>query len=168
MRSGLYKALALPGVPGCEAAGKVVAIGPGVNDFQIGDRVAYVTSVYAADAAKCLLPTLQALKLPDTVSDLLAETTLLRALTVEMLVCRVHRIEAGMTILVHAAAGGVGSLLCQWAAHVCATVIGTVGSEAKAAAVKAPGCAHEILYCEIEFKSAVMENNAKARRRYSL
>jgi len=157
VRSGLYKTLALPGVPGCEAAGEIVAIGPGVNDFQIGDRVAYVTSTYGAYASERLLPAIQALKLPDIVSDLLAGTTLLRALTVEMLVGRVHRIEAGMTILVHAAAGGVGRLLCQWTAHIGATVIGTVGSEDKAAAAKASGCAHTILYRETEFKAAVME-----------
>ena len=80
VRSGLYKTLALPGVPGCEAAGEVVAIRPGVNDFQIGDRVAYVTTAYGAYASERLLPAVQALKLPVTVSDLLAGTTLLLSL----------------------------------------------------------------------------------------
>ena len=106
----------------------------------MGDRVAYVTAGYGAYASERILPAALALKLDDEISDGLAASTLLRAMTVEMLMCRVHRIEAGMTILVHAAAGGMGRLLCQWASHQGATVIGTVGSAEKAEAARQSGC----------------------------
>lgn len=157
VRSGLYKTLALPGIPGCEAAGKVVELGAGVTDLSVGDRIAYVTSAYGGYASERLLPASQALKLPDAVSDMQAGTTLLRALTVEMLLRRVNQIMPGDIILAHAAAGGVGRLLCQWATHLGATVIGTVGSEAKAKAAIDGGCAHTILYRETDFKDAVMD-----------
>jgi len=157
VRSGLYKTLALPGTPGCEATGIVAKIGDDVTGFAVGDRVAYVTAGYGAYASERILPAALALKLDDEISDGLAASTLLRAMTVEMLMCRVHRIEAGMTILVHAAAGGMGRLLCQWASHQGATVIGTVGSAEKAEAARQSGCQHTILYREADFAEAVAE-----------
>ena len=156
VRSGLYKTLALPGIPGCEATGIVEQVGAGVSGFAKGDRVAYVTGGYGAYASERLLSADLALKLDDEVSDLLAASTLLRAMTVEMLMCRVHRIEAGMTILVHAAAGGMGRLLCQWASHKGATVIGTVGTAEKAEVARQSGCTHPILYRETDFTQAVL------------
>jgi NADPH2:quinone reductase len=157
VRSGLYKTLALPGTPGCEATGVVQRIGPGVSGFEVGDRIAYVTAAYGAYASERILPAAKALKLDENISDTLVASTLLRAMTVEMLMCRVHRIEAGMTILVHAAAGGMGRLLCQWASHKGATVIGTVGTAEKAEVARRSGCHHPVLYRETDFANAVAE-----------
>lgn len=155
VRSGLYRTLPLPGVPGIEAAGVVEATGPGVAGLAPGDRVAYVTGGYGAYASHRVLPAALALRLPDGVDDALAASVLLKGLTVEMLVRQVHRVQPGQTILVHAAAGGVGRLLCQWAAHLGARVIGTAGSAAKAEVARAAGCAHVVLYREQDFVAEV-------------
>lgn len=155
VRSGLYRTLPLPGVPGIEAAGVVEAAGPGVTGFAPGDRVAYVTGAYGAYASHRVIPAAIALRLPEGVDGALAASVLLKGLTVEMLIRQVHRVQAGQTILVHAAAGGVGRLLCQWAAHLGATVIGTAGSPAKAAIARAAGCAHVVLYREQDFVAEV-------------
>jgi NADPH2:quinone reductase len=155
VRSGLYRTLALPGVPGIEAAGVVEAVGAGVTGFAVGDRIGYVTGGYGAYASHRVLPAAIALRLPDGMSDVLAASVLLKGLTAEMLLRQVHRVEAGQTILVHAAAGGVGRILCQWAAHLGATVIGTAGSAAKAAVARAAGCAHVVPYREQDFVAEV-------------
>ncbi|MBR0679199.1 quinone oxidoreductase [Roseomonas eburnea] len=155
VRSGLYRTLPLPGVPGIEAAGVVEAVGPGVTGFAPGDRVGYVTGGYGAYASHRVLPAALALRLPGWMDERLAASVLLKGLTAEMLLRQVHRVEAGQTILVHAAAGGVGRLLCQWAAHLGATVIGTAGSAAKAEAARAAGCAHVVLYREQDFVAEV-------------
>jgi NADPH2:quinone reductase len=155
VRSGLYRTLPLPGVPGIEAAGVVEAVGPGVTGFGVGDRVGYVTGAYGAYASHRVLPAAIALRLPEGMDDRLAASVLLKGLTAEMLLRQVHRVEAGQTILVHAAAGGVGRILCQWAAHLGATVIGTAGSAAKAEVARASGCAHVILYREQDFVAEV-------------
>lgn len=157
VRSGLYRTLALPGVPGIEAAGVIEAVGDGVTGFAAGDRIGYVTAGYGGYASHRLLPAALALRLPDGMSDALAASVLLKGLTAEMLVRQVHRVAPGQTLLVQAAAGGVGRLLCQWAAHLGATVIGTVGSEAKAAIARAAGCHHVILYREEDFVARVKE-----------
>ncbi|WP_136440973.1 quinone oxidoreductase family protein [Pacificoceanicola onchidii] len=155
VRSGLYKTLALPGIPGCEAVGVVEAVGDGVEGIAVGDRVAYVTGQYGAYASHRVLPAALAVPLPDAVSDETAASNLLRAMTVEMLTGPVCTISSGMTVLVHAAAGGVGRMLCQALAGLGATVIGTVGSQKKAEIAKASGCAHTILYREVDFTKAV-------------
>lgn len=155
VRSGLYRTLPLPGVPGIEAAGVVEAIGPGVAGFAPGDRVAYVTGGYGAYASHRVIPAAIALRLPDSVSDALAASVLLKGLTAEMLLRQVHRVQPGQTILVHAAAGGVGRLLCQWASHLGATVIGTAGSPARAEIARRVGCAHVVLYREQDFVAEV-------------
>ncbi len=157
VRSGLYKTLALPGTPGCEATGVVEAVGAGVTGIAPGDRIVYVTASYGAYASARLLPASLALKLPDDLDDTTTAATMLRAMTVEMLAEQVHPLRAGMTILVQAAAGGVGRMLCQWAAQKGVTVIGTVGSEEKAAVARAAGCSHTILYRETDFVQAVAE-----------
>jgi len=156
VRSGLYKTLSLPGVPGCEAAGVVTGLGSDVDGFKIGDRIAYVTGGYGAYTSERVLPAVLALKLPDAISDEVAAATLLRSMTVEMLTAQVCAIHAGMSILVHAAAGGVGRALCQVASHLGATVIGTVGSAEKAEIAQSCGCAHTVLYRETDFVEAVM------------
>ena len=157
VRSGLYRTLSLPGIPGIEGAGVVEAVGPGVAGFAPGDRVAYVTAQYGCYASERVLPASLALRLPDGVSELLATSVLLKGLTACMLVRDVHAVRPGETVLVQAAAGGVGRLLCQWAAHLGATVIGTAGSPAKAAIARAAGCAHVILYREEDFVARVMQ-----------
>ena len=144
VRSGLYKTLSLPGTPGIEAVGIVEALGEGVEGFQPGDRVAYVTGTYGVYASSRLIDADLLCPIPDGISDEIAASTLLRGLTVEMLLYRVHQVQPGQTILVQAAAGGVGQLLCQWASHLGATVIGTVGSEEQVSLAKSAGCAHVI------------------------
>jgi NADPH:quinone reductase len=155
VRTGLYQTLPLPGIPGIEAVGVVTAVGPGVVDLAVGDRVGYVTNIYGAYASERILPTSVAIPLPDTLDDRLAASVLLKGLTAEMLVRRVHRVEAGMTVLVHAAAGGVGRLLSQWASALGATVIGTAGSEEKRRIALAAGCAEVILYREVDFVAQI-------------
>ena len=146
VRSGLYKTLSLPGIPGLEAVGVVDAVGPDVVDFKPGDRVGYITLGYGAYASVRLIDANLLIRLPDWLDDRTAAATLLRGLTAQALVRQVFPVRAGHTVLVHAAAGGVGRLLCQWASHLGATVIGTVGSEEKAALARSSGCKHTILY----------------------
>ena len=157
VRSGLYRTLALPGIPGIEAAGIVEAIGSDAGGFAIGDRIAYVTGRYGAYATDRILPADLAIRLPPSINDQVAATVLLKGLTAEMLVRQVHVVQPGQVLLVHAAAGGVGRLLCQWASHLGATVIGTVGSEAKAELARRMGCEHTILYRQENFVERVRE-----------
>lgn len=157
VRSGLYKTLTLPGIPGCEATGVIEAVGPEVPNLRVGDRIAYVTGGYGAYASCRTLPAHLAVPLPDNVTDETAASNLLRAMTVEMLTGPVCTISPGMNVLVHAAAGGVGRMLCQALSNLGATVIGTVGSAEKADIAKANGCSHTILYREMDFTEAVAE-----------
>lgn len=157
VRSGLYKTLALPGIPGIEAAGVVEAIGPQVTGFSTGDSIAYITNHYGAYASERILPARLAIRLPDGIDQDLAASVLLKGLTAQMLLRQVHQVQPGDTILVHAASGGVGQLLCQWASYLGATVIGTVGSDEKAERARAMGCAHTILYREENFVERVRQ-----------
>jgi NADPH:quinone reductase len=157
VRSGLYKTLVLPGIPGIEGAGVVEAIGPGVTCLALGDRIAYVTASYGGYAGTRLLPAARAVKLPDGMSEDTAAAVFVKGLTAAFLVRRTHQIVPGQTILVHAAAGAVGQLLCQWASHLGATVIGTVGSSEKEAVARKCGCAHTILYRQEDFRSRIQE-----------
>ena len=145
-RSGLYPLPSLPHGIGMEAAGVVEAVGAGVTEVKPGDRVAYASGVPGAYAEARVVPANRLVPLPEGIDDRTAAAMLLRGMTVEYLIRRTFRVEAGMTVLFHAAAGGVGLLACQWLRHLGATVIGTVGSEEKAAIAKAHGCAHTILY----------------------
>lgn len=155
VRSGLYQTLALPGIPGLEAVGVIEAVGPGVAGMRTGDRVGYLTSAYGSYAEARLIDAAALMKLPDWLDDRTAAATLLRGLTAQMLVHHVHRVQPGQTLLVHAASGGVGRLLCQWAHHLGATVIGTVGSEEKARSARENGCDHVILYRSENFVERV-------------
>ena len=146
VRTGLYKTLPLPGIPGMEAVGVVEAIGPEVADAKVGDRVGYLTRAYGAYVEQRLVDADLLIKLPESLDDRTAAATLLRGLTAQMLAHHVHKIGRGQTVLVHAASGGVGRLLCQWAHHLGATVIGTVGSEEKARSARENGCDHVIQY----------------------
>jgi NADPH2:quinone reductase len=147
-RTGLYKAPSLPAVIGMEAAGTVEAVGEGVEDLKPGDRVAYAMGPLGAYAEARTLPAKVLVKLPDDIGFDTAAAMMLQGLTAQYLLRRTYRLQAGETILVHAAAGGVGLILCQWAKALGATVIGTVGSEAKAELARAHGCEHVILQGE--------------------
>ncbi|MBO6920545.1 MAG: quinone oxidoreductase [Rhizobiaceae bacterium] len=157
VRSGLYKTLELPGIPGCEAVGVIEAIGENAKNLCVGDRVAYVTGSYGAYASHRILPAALAIKVPKELPDDLVASNLLRSMTVDMLLSRVAQVKSGDTILVQAAAGGVGRLLCQWASYLGATVIGTVGSNEKAERAKAAGCDYPILYRDVDFVEAVFD-----------
>ncbi|MGE0419591.1 MAG: quinone oxidoreductase [Acetobacteraceae bacterium] len=156
VRSGLYRTLALPGVPGIEAAGVVEAVGPDVTGFAVGDRVGYVTGAYGAYAMDRNLPAALALHLPDGLDESGAASILIKGMTAGMLVRHVHPVRAGETILVHAAAGGVGQLLCAWARHLGATVIGTAGGPEKGEIARAAGAHHVIDYRREDFVARVM------------
>jgi len=155
VRNGLYKTLPLPGIPGLEAVGVVEAAGPSVDNVKVGDRVGCLTISYGGYAEMRLADAGTLIKLPDEIDDRTAAATLLRGLTARMLVHHVHEIRPGVTVLVHAAAGGVGRLLCQWAQHLGATVIGTAGSEEKARSARQSGCDHVILYRTDDFVEGV-------------
>lgn len=140
-RSGLYP-LTLPKVLGQEAAGTVDAVGEGVTRFHVGDRAAYAAGSSGAYAEAATIDEGRAVKLPDSISDEIAAAVMLKGLTVEMLVRRCYALKPGQTALVHAAAGGVGSMLVQWAKAIGATVIGTTGSGAKADLARGHGADH--------------------------
>ena len=143
-RTGLYP-MPLPAGLGREAAGVVIACGRGVKDFKPGDRVAYVHTQPGAYAEARVVPTAVLVKLPKAISDEQAASMMLKGLTAQYLLRRTCRVEAGDWILVHAAAGGVGLILCQWAKALGARVIGIVGSDAKAALAKRHGCKHVLI-----------------------
>ncbi|HAD64250.1 MAG TPA: quinone oxidoreductase, partial [Alcanivorax sp.] len=148
VRSGLYQTLTLPGIPGLEAAGVVEAVGEGVTAFAAGDRVAYTSGNYGAYADQRLIDAGRLVRLPDDIDDVLVAGMMVRGLTARILLTDVFPVREGSIILVQAAAGGVGQLLCQWARHLGATVIGTVGSQDKAERARRHGCHHVILYRE--------------------
>ncbi|MGE5517611.1 MAG: quinone oxidoreductase family protein [Bacteroidota bacterium] len=153
-RTGLYP-VTLPSGLGLEAAGVVEAVGEHVVEVQVGDRVAYAGGPVGAYAERRVLPADRLVPLPHEISDVQAAGMMLKGMTAQYLLRRTFPITAGDTILVHAAAGGVGLILCQWAKHLGATVIGTVGSEEKAALAHAHGCDHPILYKTEDFVAKV-------------
>jgi NADPH2:quinone reductase len=143
-RTGLYKAPGMPLIIGQEGAGTVTAVGAGVTVVKPGDRVAYAGSIggYAADR---VLPAERLVKLPDAISFETGAAMMLQGMTAQYLLRRTYKVKPGETIVVHAAAGGVGLILCQWAKHLGVTVIGVVSSEEKAALARANGAAHTVL-----------------------
>jgi NADPH:quinone reductase len=156
-RKGMYQPPGgLPFIVGSEAAGEVVEVGPDVSEFKRGDRVAYVVGLGCYTEER-VLPADRAVKLPPTMSYEQAAGMMLKGLTVEYLLRRTFKVENGMTVLIHAAAGGVGLIFCQWANHLGANVIGTVGSKEKAELARANGCHHAILYREEDFVARVKE-----------
>jgi len=144
-RSGLYPVKDLPAVIGMEAAGVIEEAGSDVSGFKAGDRVAYTMGL-GAYAQERVMGTGRLVALPDAIDDRQAAAMMLQGTTAHYLIHRTYKVQKGDTILVYAAAGGVGLILCQWAKHLGATVIGCVGSEEKAALAKANGCDHAILY----------------------
>jgi NADPH:quinone reductase len=156
-RTGLYPLPAMPGVLGMEAAGVVEAVGEGVSTLSEGDRVAYATPPPGAYAEARIMPAARLVKLPDNIEEKTAAAMMLRGMTAHYLLRRIHRVEPGDRILIHAAAGGVGLIACQWAKHLGATVIGTVGSDEKAEIARAHGCDHPIVYTREDFVTRVRE-----------
>jgi len=155
-RMGLYPQ-PLPSGLGGEGAGIVEEIGAGVTDLKPGDRVAYGSAPLGAYAEVRLIAADRLLKLPDGIDDQTAAAMMLKGLTVQYLIRQTYRVKKGDTILLHAAAGGVGTILSQWAKHLGARVIGTVGSDEKAELALANGCEHVIVYTREDFVKRVEE-----------
>jgi len=155
-RTGLYP-LELPSVIGMEAAGVVEEIGAGVTEVLPGDRVAYAGMPVGAYSQERLIPAHRLVVLPQAIADQQAAAMMLQGMTVRYLLRKVYRLAAGDTLLVHAAAGGVGLILCQWARALGATVIGTVSSDAKAELAQAHGCTYPVIYTREDFVQRVKE-----------
>ncbi|MBL8428432.1 MAG: quinone oxidoreductase [Dechloromonas sp.] len=155
-RTGLYP-VALPSGIGMEGAGVVEALGEGVTDLKVGDRVAYAGGPLGAYAEVRNIPAHRLLKLPDAISFETGAAMMLQGLTAAYLLRKTYRVQAGDAVLIQAAAGGVGLIACQWARALGATVIGTVGSPAKAELAKAHGCHHVINYSTENFPARVRE-----------
>ncbi len=156
-RTGLYQPPQLPFTPGMEAAGVVEAVGPDVAHVAPGDRVAYAAGPPGSYCEQRLVAADRLVKVPDGISDETAAAMMLQGMTAWYLLRRTYPVKAGDTILIHAAAGGVGLIVCQWASHLGATVIGTVGSEEKAELARAHGCHHTINYNTEDFVQRVKE-----------
>jgi NADPH2:quinone reductase len=155
-RSGLYP-LPLPSGCGSEAAGVVEAVGAGVTDLKVGDRVAYAGGAPGAYAEARLYPADRLVKIPTAVSFETAAAMMLKGMTAQYLIKRTFKVQPGMTVLWHAAAGGVGLIACQWLKLLGVKVIGTVGSDEKAALAKVHGCEHTIVYTRENFVERVKE-----------
>ncbi|KAI3519577.1 hypothetical protein L1887_08787 [Cichorium endivia] len=158
MREGLYnQSPPLPYIPGMEGAGVVTAVGPGVTSCKVGDLVAYASPKVGSYAQERILPAALAVPVPSSIDPVEAAAIIFKGLTAHFLVHKGFKVECGHTILVHAAAGGVGYLVCQWASAIGATVIGTVSTKEKAVQAKEDGCHHVILYKDEDFVQRVME-----------
>ncbi|HLQ89807.1 MAG TPA: quinone oxidoreductase [Xanthobacteraceae bacterium] len=156
-RSGLYPAAGgLPFIAGNEGAGEIVEVGAGVADAKVGDRVGYVSALGSYTAER-IMPADRVVKLPDSIAYEQAAGMMLKGMTVEYLLHRTFKLQRGMNVLIHAAAGGIGLIACQWANFIGANVIGTVGSKDKAELAKANGCHHTILYRDEDFVAKVKE-----------
>lgn len=156
-RTGLYPLPSLPATPGMEGVGIVEAIGEGVTEVEVGDRVAYAGLPAGAYAQVRRIPADRLVKLPDPISAQQGAAMMLQGMTARYLLYGCYRVKRGDTILIHAAAGGVGLIVCQWAKHLGATVIGTMGSSEKAELARSFGCDESILYIQEDFVSRVKE-----------
>ena len=156
-RTGLYPTATRPFVPGVEAAGEIVALGAGVDGFAVGQRVAYAARPPGAYAEERIIAADRLVALPEDIDNAQAAAMMLKGMTAHMLLQRVHSVQAGEAVLIHAAAGGVGLLACQWANALGATVIGTVGSREKAELARANGCHHPVRYRDDDVAEAVRD-----------
>lgn len=157
VRSGLYKTLTLPGILGIEGVGVITELGSDVQNLKVGDRIAYIYTGYGAYSEERTLPAELAIPLPASIDDHIAAASLLKGLTAQVLLHEVYAVKPKDWVLVHAAAGGVGSLLSQWASHLGAHVIGTVGSEHKVELARRNGCSHVVQYRQEDFVARVKE-----------
>jgi NADPH2:quinone reductase len=156
-RNGMYKQPAYPCGIGAEAAGVIEKVGPKVKGFKAGDRVAYGSGPLGAYSEARIMPAASVMKLPKEISYATAAAMMLKGMTVEYLLNRTYKVKKGQTVLMHAAAGGVGLIFCQWARKLGVTVIGTVGSDEKAKLAKANGCKYTINYATEDFVARVKE-----------
>ncbi|XP_075484780.1 uncharacterized protein LOC142524624 [Primulina tabacum] len=156
-RKGVYKASTLPFTPGMEGVGVVTAVGPGLTGRKVGDLVAYAGNPMGSYAEEQILPADKVVPVPPSIDPTTAAAIMLKGMTAQFLVRRCFKVELGHTVLVHAAAGGVGSLLCQWANACGATVIGAVSTKEKAAQAKEDGCHHTIVYKDEDFVTRIQE-----------
>ncbi|MED6133006.1 hypothetical protein PIB30_024234 [Stylosanthes scabra] len=156
-RTGVYEAPSFPYTPGVEAVGVVVAIGAGVTSAKVGDMVGYAGRPLGSYAEEQILPAEKVVPVPPSIDPAIGASILSKGMTALFLLRNCFKVEPGHTILVHAAAGGVGSLLCQWANALGATVIGTVSNKVKAAQAREDGCHHVIIYTEEDFVARVNE-----------
>lgn len=157
-RTGLYSLPSLPSGIGLEAAGTVEKVGPGVTELREGDRVVYASAGGPGAYAEArVVPADRLVKVPEDITDETAAAMMLKGMTAEYLVRRCYPVRPGQTVLLHAAAGGVGLITCQWLEHIGATVIGTVGSDEKAELARAHGCTHPIVYTRESFVDRVRE-----------
>jgi NADPH:quinone reductase len=156
-RMGMYPSpVGMPFVSGNEGAGEVIAVGPGVTELKVGDRIGYVAPLGAYSSERILAAD-RGVKLPDSISYEQAAAAMLKGMTVAYLVRRTYKVKKGDNVLIHAAAGGVGLIACQWANHLGANVIGTVGSKEKGELAKKNGAHHIILYRNEDFVAKVKE-----------
>jgi NADPH:quinone reductase len=157
MRRGVHAVKSLPSGIGLESAGVIDAVGPQVNGFAAGDRVAYAGMPEGSYAEMRVVPAARVIPLPDAIDTRLAAAMMIRGMTAHCLLLETYKVKPGDTILIHAAAGGLGLIMCQWAKHLGATVIGTVSSDEKAAIARAHGCDHTIVYTREDFAERVRE-----------
>jgi NADPH2:quinone reductase len=157
MRRGIHAIKSFPSGIGLESAGVIEAVGPQVSGFSVGDRVAYAGMPEGACAELRIVPAARLIALPDGIDERTAAAMMIRGMTARCLLREAYAVKPGDTILVHAAAGGVGLIMCQWAKHLGATVIGTVSSDEKAEVARAHGCDHAIVYTREDFAARVRE-----------
>ena len=160
MRKGIHAIKAFPSGIGLESAGVIDAVGPEVAGFAVGDRVAYAGMPEGSYAEFRVVPVARLIALPDGIDECTAASMMIRGMTARSLLYETYKVRPGDTILIHAAAGGVGLIMCQWAKHLGATVIGTVSSDEKAAVAGAHGCDHAIVYTREDFAERVRELTA--------
>ena len=156
-RTGLYPLPAIPATPGMEGAGVVESVGEAVSEVAVGDQVAYAGLPPGAYAQRRIMPADRLIRLPEEISTQQAAAMMLQGMTARYLLYGCYPVKSGDVILIHAAAGGVGSIVCQWARHLGATVVGTVGTDEKAALARVHGCEHPIIYGKESFVERVRE-----------
>ncbi len=156
-RSGIHAVTSFPAPIGLESAGVIEALGPEVTGFRVGERVVYASAPEGSYAEERIVSAARLIKLPDGIDDRTAAAMMIRGMTARMLLREAYVVKPGDTILIHAAAGGVGLIMCQWAKHLGATVIGTVSSDAKAEVARAHGCDHPVVYTREDFVERVRE-----------
>jgi NADPH2:quinone reductase len=157
MRRGTHAVKSFPSGIGLESAGRIDAVGPGVDGFSVGDRVACAGMPEGSYAELRTVPAARLIALPAAIDERTAASMMIRGMTARCLLLDTYKVQSGDAILIHAAAGGVGLIMCQWAKHLGATVIGTVGSDAKAAIARAHGCDYPIVYTREDFAERVRD-----------
>ena len=157
MRRGVHAVKSLPSAIGPESAGVIDAVGREVRGLSVGDRVAYAGMPEGAYAELRVVPAARVIPLPTDIDERTAAAMMIRGMTARSLLTETYNVQPGDTILIHAAAGGVGLIMCQWAKHLGATVIGTVSTEAKADIARAHGCDHPIVYTREDFSARVRD-----------